>query len=320
MNVITRDTTTRDTGDLQARLRAHIGRHAEKQFDWDAFPSNRGFAELERAQMRYVGAGGSPKVGDVSTLKPEHFTVSLIHQPVGKYAAAHAHEIEEAFLVLQGVLTVGWERDGDVVEIGLGPKDMIVNVDGIAHGFRNSGVEPVLLSIMVGSARPLPPSYHAHPKDTGPELARAFGAQPGRTARFDAESEHPLQQHMARHVVRYAERRPHWDAAGIAHMVYVGEGAVAPVGNRKELLTIPRGCGVRGYNRDVEETFLVIGGCLSVGWEDGGRMAEVRLGPKDLVLSPAGMTHWFRNDGVEDAQVFMVVGSGKVDGVAFVPA
>ena len=64
MDVITSDF---DAG-LRARLQAHIGRHVDKTFDWDAFPSNRGFPELERAQMRYVGAGGSPKVGDVTTL------------------------------------------------------------------------------------------------------------------------------------------------------------------------------------------------------------------------------------------------------------
>ncbi len=42
---------------LQAELARHIGRHTQKSFDWDAFPSNRGFPELARAQMRYIGAG-----------------------------------------------------------------------------------------------------------------------------------------------------------------------------------------------------------------------------------------------------------------------
>src|SRR5919202_3009082 len=77
---------------LENELRRHVVRHVDKTFDWDAFPSNRGFPELARAQMRYIGAGGSPKVGDAATLKPEHFTLSLIHKPVGNYAACHAHE------------------------------------------------------------------------------------------------------------------------------------------------------------------------------------------------------------------------------------
>jgi len=47
-----------------------IGRYLEKRWDWDAFPANSGYPELERAQMRYVGAGGSPKTDDRSTLRP----------------------------------------------------------------------------------------------------------------------------------------------------------------------------------------------------------------------------------------------------------
>ena len=36
--------------------------------------------------MRYIGAGGSPKVGDTSTMKADNFTLSLIHKEPGKYA------------------------------------------------------------------------------------------------------------------------------------------------------------------------------------------------------------------------------------------
>ena len=101
---------------LRAELNAFTGWHTRKSFDWEAFPASRGFSELARAQMRYVGAGGSPKVDDPGTLRAGRFTLSLVHQPAGKYGAAHAHEIEEAFLVIEGVLTVGWEWDGEVVE------------------------------------------------------------------------------------------------------------------------------------------------------------------------------------------------------------
>ena len=57
-------------------LKANTGRYIQKRWDWDAFPANRGFAELERAQMRYIGAGGSPKVDDRETLPPGAFTCS----------------------------------------------------------------------------------------------------------------------------------------------------------------------------------------------------------------------------------------------------
>ena len=39
----------RNAPDLAHEMRAHIGRHTDKSFDWDAFPGSRGFPELERA-------------------------------------------------------------------------------------------------------------------------------------------------------------------------------------------------------------------------------------------------------------------------------
>src|ERR1700722_5864269 len=93
-----------------------VGRYADKVFDWQAFPASKGYPELDRAQIRYVGAGGSNKIDDPRTLPPEHFTVSIVHQPVGKYGASHAHEVEESFTLFEGVLTVGWEFDGEVIQ------------------------------------------------------------------------------------------------------------------------------------------------------------------------------------------------------------
>lgn len=122
-----------DISPLAAELRAHTGRFTDKAFDWNAFPSNAGFPDLARAQMRYIGAGGSPKVNDTSTMKADHFTVSLIYKEPGRYAACHSHEIEESFLIISGSLIVGWERDGEVVEVNLGPKDMILNARDIGQ-------------------------------------------------------------------------------------------------------------------------------------------------------------------------------------------
>jgi mannose-6-phosphate isomerase-like protein (cupin superfamily) len=303
---------------LEAELRRHIGRHVDKVFDWDAFPSNRGFPDLARAQMRYIGAGGSPKVGDTSTLKPEHFTVSLIHKPVGKYAACHAHEIEESFLIIDGVLTVGWERDGEVVEVRLGPKDMILNARDIGHGFRNDGIEPVLMSISVDVGKPLPPRYLYHPKDTAPELARSFGAEPGKTIPFDKAGSHPLQKQMAKYVVRYSEQPTLWDEAGFSRKVYVGEGGVQSDTCRKEMLGIPVGVGVKSYVREVEDAFLVLEGSLTVGWEENGQSVELELGPRDLVLNPAGRRHWFRNNCAAHCTVWSVIGSEGPETVRFV--
>src|SRR5258708_40035312 len=234
----------RNSPDLAREMRAHIGRHTGKSFDWDAFPGSRGFPELARAQMRYIGAGGSPKADDPSTLKPGRFTLSLVHQPVGKYAACHSHEVVEHFLVLEGVLTVGWAWGDEVIEARLGPRDMVLNKAGRPHGFRNDGVEPVLMSISVGSGMPKPPVYVCHPRDSDPEVARRFGAALGKTRASDPNSDDPRQQEFTRHIVRYLERRPVWDAE-FARLVYVGEGGAAPGQDRMAMIHLPKGAPAR---------------------------------------------------------------------------
>lgn len=302
---------------LADELRAHTGRFTDKQFDWNAFPSNAGFDELARAQMRYIGAGGSPKVGDASTLKPDNFTLSLIYKEPGRYAACHSHEIEESFLIIDGALVVGWEKDGEVVEVNLGPKDMILNAREIGHGFRVDGVEPVLMSISVDVGKPLPPVYHYHPKEHAPELARAFGAAPGKTMKFDPKGAHPLQQLMAKYVVRHAELKTHWEEAGFIRKIYCGPGGVETDTCRKEMLGIPSRVGIKPFVRDVEDAFLVLEGSLTVGWEENGEQVEVELGPRDLVKTPAGRRHWFRNNGAGHATVWYIVGSASPETITF---
>lgn len=308
MNVMTRPET----------LTSQVVRHVDRSFDWDAFPSNRGYPDLARAQMRYIGAGGSPKVGEPGTIPPQHFTLSLIHKPVGHYAACHAHEIEESFLILAGVLVVGWERDGEVCEVKLGPKDMILNARDVGHGFRNDGIEPVLMSISVDVGKPLPPRYLYHPKmGTDPALARSFGAQPGRTIPFDPRGEHPLQRQMAKHVIRHVEATPIREAAGFRRRVYVGPGGVESDTCRKEMWEIPAGAGVKPYAREVEDALLVLEGNLVVGWEEEGRIVEKELGPRDLVFNPAGRRHWFRNAGIGPCTAWCVAGEAGAEGVRF---
>lgn len=311
---------TGDVSALEAELAAHTGRFTDKVFDWNAFPSNSGFPDLARAQMRYIGAGGSPKVGDKATMKPDHFTLSLIYKEHGRYAACHSHEIEESFLIIDGALIVGWERDGEVVEVNLGPKDMILNAREVGHGFRVDGPEPVLMTISVDVGKPLPPKYHYHPKEHAPELARSFGAQPGKTMKYDPKGAHSLQQQMAKYVVRHAEAPTIWEDAGFTRKVYVGEGGVVNETCRKEMWGVPSRVGVQPFVRDVEDAFLVLEGSLTVGWEENGQTVEVELGPRDLVKTPAGRKHWFRNNSVSHATVWTVIGTSKDDGIVYLKA
>jgi quercetin dioxygenase-like cupin family protein len=303
-------------GDLTGEMRRFIGRHTSKSFDWDAFPASRGFPELERAQMRYIGAGGSPKADDPGTIRPGQFTLSLVHQPVGKYAACHSHEVVEHFLVLGGVLTVGWAWDDEVIEARLGPGDMVLNQAGRPHGFRNDGVEPVLMSISVGTGMPKPPFYLCHPREHDAAVARRFGASPGKTYPLDPDSRDPRHREFARHVVRHAAQRPRWEA-GCARLAYIGEGGAPPGQYRMDMIGLPKGVAVHAYARPVEDAYFVLHGCVTVGWEEPGCKAEERLGPRDVILNPAGRVHYFRNDGIADAAFMLLVGTADAEEVRF---
>jgi len=315
------DTTLTKSSSLADDMRAHTGLFTEKTFDWDAFPASRGFPDLSRAQLRYVGAGGSPKVGDPTTLKAQHFTFSLVNQPVGKFAASHAHEVVEHFFILQGVLTVGTVWGEEVVEVKLGPKDMLLNKSGRPHGFRNDGVEPVLMQITVGSGTPEMPVHVCHPKDKDLELSRRFGAGgPEKVRLFSPESTDWREQELAKHVVRYRDRQPQWEKAGFARLAYVGEGGAPATSYSMDMIHLPRGVAIKPYAREVEDVYFVLEGAITVGWEQDGQIVERRLGARDLIFNPAGRPHYFRNDGATDAQFTMVMGAPRPQPVSFVAA
>jgi len=192
----------------------------------------------------------------------------------------------------------------------------VLNQSGRPHGFRNDGVEPVLMSISVGSGMPKPPVYVCHPRDSDAAVARHFGASPGKTHAFDPHSEDPRQREFARHIVRHAEKRPVWQA-GFARMVYIGEGAAPPGRYRMDMVHLPKGTAIRGYARPVEDAYLVLEGCITAGWEERAGAVEQRLGPKDVIFNPADRIHWFRNDGVTDAEFMMLVGTPQAEDVSF---
>ena len=312
------DTSLLTSSTLADEMRAHTGLFTEKTFDWDAFPASRGIPDLSRAQLRYVGAGGSPKVGDPTTLKAQHFTFSLVNQPVGKFAASHAHEVVEHFFILQGVLTVGTVWGDEVVEVKLGRKDLLLNKSGRPHGFRNDGVEPVLMQITVGSGTPEMPVHVCHPKDKELELSRRFGAPgPEKIHLFSAESTDRRHKELAPHVVRYRDRKPQWEKAGFARMAYVGEGGAPATSYSMDMIHLPRSVAIKPYVREVEDVYFVLEGAITVGWEQDGEIVERRLGERDLMFNPAGRAHYFRNDGAADAQFTMVMGSPRPQPVAF---
>ena len=312
-----------DAAALKAALIRNIGRHADKTFDWDAFPGSRGFDRLQRAQMRYIGGGGSPKVNDPATLPAGAFTFSLVWKPAGNFAASHTHEVVEHFLILSGVLTVGWVWGDEVIEARLGPGDMVLNAVGRPHGFRNDGVEPVLMQITVGSGKPLPPTYLTHPSKDPEDLAARFGAAtPEKVTRLDPTSDDPRHRDLAAHVVRRRDLAPVADPAGFTRVAYIGAapGAAEPEHYRMDVVDLPAGRGVAPYARGVEEALFVHDGELAVTWEENGVTVEQVLSARDLLLSPPGRMHAFRNPGIRPVRFSMVVGEPGPETVAFTAA
>ena len=144
--------------DLKEQLQRYIARYTSRVPDWDAFADAR-VDGYRRAQMRFIGSGASGKQ-DANVVEPEHFTLSVMYVPVGQGNAPHAHEVEEAFFVLQGQVVVFVEdASGNRVEETLGPWDCVSCPADVIHGFENRGLEPAYMQVMLGKAQPDLMSY-----------------------------------------------------------------------------------------------------------------------------------------------------------------
>ncbi|HVC50900.1 MAG TPA: cupin domain-containing protein [Stellaceae bacterium] len=134
--------------------RRYIGRFRDKVPDWEAFEDAK-IEGYRRAQHRFIGAGGSGKHDDPSVIPARAFTLSVMFVPPGQGNAAHTHEVEEVFFVLQGYLTVFVENEaGNRETRRLGPWECIACPPGVIHGYQNDSLEPVYFQVMLGRGRP----------------------------------------------------------------------------------------------------------------------------------------------------------------------
>jgi hypothetical protein len=62
-----------------------------------------------------------------------------------------------------------------------------------------------------------------------------------------------------------------------------------------DMICLPRGVALRGYERPAEDAYFVSEGCITVGWEEAGHVEE-RLGPK-AIFNPAGRAHYSATTG-----------------------
>ncbi len=139
--------------DLQALLAQRVARFVDRRGDWDAFADAR-VEGYRRAQHRFIGSGASGKT-DPNAIPAEHFTLSVMFVPPGQGNAAHRHEVEEVFFILQGKVLVFFEDGaGGRVETVLGPWDCVSCPAEVIHGFQNVGLEPAYLQVMLGRAKP----------------------------------------------------------------------------------------------------------------------------------------------------------------------
>jgi mannose-6-phosphate isomerase-like protein (cupin superfamily) len=285
----------------------HVGRYLEKAWDWDAFPANSGYAELERAQMRYVGAGGSPKTGDRTTLAPGAFTCSLIFQEPGRKASVHHHQIEELFFVHRGHLTMTWQFGDETVDFVVGPGDAVLNPPTRPHGFRNDGSEDCVLQIMVATAAPMLPTYTDHPADHPTSPLRP--AAQADVAGFLAQ----VEPYLCRASDAVAQTVA-VDGGTFTATPYVmppaAGGRITPTHFTFAVDALTRGACTPAFVRDVEEAFMVIDGVLDVeSVDDAGVATTTRVGPRDLALVPAGVRRRIVNRDAATVRFAAIVGA-----------
>ena len=146
---------------LKQLMESRTARHATRRYDWDALKFQADFdPRYRRAQMRYVGTGGTGVKSDANVVPAEHFTFSTMLLPAGAEGPPHVHDdVEEIFFVIRGRVKVTCEKEGEKWETVLGDRDLISIPPGVYRGEVNIGEEDALMCVMLGAARPVTPTY-----------------------------------------------------------------------------------------------------------------------------------------------------------------
>ena len=142
-------------------MEGRVARKATRSYDWDALKFQADFdPKYRRAQMRYVGTGGTGVSKDSNTVPSGHFTFSTMVIPAGNIGPSHIHyDVEEIFFVIRGEMMVVCEKDGQRWEAVLGERDLISIPPGVYREERNIGDEDALMCVMLGAKKPVTPTY-----------------------------------------------------------------------------------------------------------------------------------------------------------------
>lgn len=146
---------------LKQLMEARIARYSTRRYDWDALKFQADFdPKYRRAQMRYVGTGGTGVKSDANVVPAEHFTFSTMLLPAGAEGPMHVHnDVEEVFFVIRGRVKVTLEKDGERFETVLTDRDLVSIPPGVYRGEVNVGEEDALMCVMLGASQPVTPTY-----------------------------------------------------------------------------------------------------------------------------------------------------------------
>ena len=97
-------------------MNSRVARFSTRRYDWDALKFQADFdPKYRRAQMRYLGTGGTGVAADTNTVPAEHFTFSTMVIPAGHEGPSHLHtDVEEVFFIIRGKLKLVLEKDGEL--------------------------------------------------------------------------------------------------------------------------------------------------------------------------------------------------------------
>ena len=157
-----RNTVIPEGQSLDQWMTTRVARFKTRTYDWDVLKFQADFdPKYRRAQMRYIGTGGTGKDADDNAVPAGHFTFSTMVLPAGCEGPLHIHtDVEEVFFILKGeAVRLFFECEGKSWETVLGERDLISVPPGVYRGLRNEGREEALMCVMLGAAKPVTPSY-----------------------------------------------------------------------------------------------------------------------------------------------------------------
>jgi mannose-6-phosphate isomerase-like protein (cupin superfamily) len=146
---------------MAAWMDSRVARFSTRKYDWDALKFQADYdPTYRRAQMRYVGTGGTGVATDMNTVPSAHFTFSTMVIPAGNVGPSHIHyDVEEVFFVMRGKMKIVCEKDGERWEAVLHERDLISVPPGVYREETNIGDEDALMCVMLGTPKPITPTY-----------------------------------------------------------------------------------------------------------------------------------------------------------------